>query len=95
MKKGLSNPFKVAIGPQGAFFFYKVFTKRGIRGKNRAIGEEVLIQGIPMKKLQKYCVANGLIITNKAIYKGDMDHPILFQIGEAMIYRLKEDIENA
>lgn len=71
---------------------YKVpQVKRGIRGKTKGKVDEVLIVGIPLKKVEEYCENSNLIITNKAVYEGDLDNPILYLNEEGTAYERREN----
>ena len=54
----------------GAYFIYRLpNVARGMHGKTKGHADEVLIQGIPKKRLQDYCVKNEIQITNLAVYQ--------------------------
>ena len=74
------------------YFMYQIIVTRGLRGKNKGKVPEVLIMGIPNSALENYCGANNLIITNKAVYEGDLDHPILWKEEESWTYKRREDL---
>lgn len=83
---------QVSLIPQGAYFTYKLRVTRGIRGNDKGKVDEVLIHGVPTKRLQDFCVKNNIIITNMAVYDTDLDHPILFRDGETLNYVEEEKL---
>lgn len=72
------------------YFIYQIIVTRGLRGKSKGKVPEVLIVGIPNSALQSYCVTNNLIITNKAVYEEDFNHPILWKEEESWTYKRRE-----
>ena len=85
---------QVTIQSNGVYFAYQLpEVKRGIRGKTKGKVDELLIVGVPLKKVQSYCEREHLVITNKAVYENnDMDCPILFRQGESFVYVEKEKL---
>ena len=73
---------QVSIHDFGAYFVYKVPVQRGIKGKSKSKVDEVISVGVPSKRLQAWCINQGLIITNKAVYYNDLDNPILYADGK-------------
>ena len=59
---------QVNLMPFGAYFLYSLPVKRGIRGKTKAVVDELIVHGIPKEKLQDFCINNDIQITNKAVY---------------------------
>ena len=87
-----SELIQVSIQPNGVYFIEKIRVLRGIRGKTRGKVDEVIITGIPLRKVQQYCLNQKLIITSKAVYRYDLDNPILFRKDDSLTYYKKEDI---
>lgn len=85
---------QVNLTPFGAYFLYKIKVTRGIRGKTKGKVDEIIVVGINKDKLQKYCVDNEIIITNKAVYlNNDMSKPYLEHLGGGN-YGLRNDAAN-
>ena len=81
---------QINIDDKKAYFIYSLEVQRGIRGKTKGRVGEVLIVGVNSKRLQKWCIAHNLVITNKAVYNSyDMDNPILVRKGEGLNYVVK------
>ena len=84
---------QVSIQFNGAYFTYQLDVPRGIKGKTKAKVKEVLIHGVPTKRVQQYCLDNKLVITDRAVYENnDMDCPILFRQGDTLTYVEKEKL---
>lgn len=78
---------QVTVQSNGVYFMYRLENvTRGIRGKTKGKVDEVIICGVPMKNVEKYCETNHLIITNKAVYQYDFDNPILFKENGKFVY---------
>ena len=75
-----------------AYFIYQIKVTRGIRGNTKGKVNEVLIVGIPKSAIEKYCIKNNLFITNKAVYEGDWNTPLLFLNEDGTCYKRKEDL---
>lgn len=78
----IQDLIQVSIHDFGAYFVYKVPVQRGIKGKTKSKVDEVISVGVPSKRLQAWCISQGLIITNKAVYYNDLDNPILYADGK-------------
>lgn len=87
-----SELIQVSIQPNGVYFIEKIRVLRGIRGKTRGKVDEVIITGIPSRKVQQYCLNQKLTITNKAVYQYDLDNPILIRKDDSLTYYKKEDM---
>lgn len=44
------------------YFIYKIPVKRGIRGKNKAIVDELIIVGMNKDRVREYCEKQGIDI---------------------------------
>lgn len=78
---------QVTIQSNGVYFAYQLpKVKRGIRGKSKGKVDELLIVGVPIKKVESYCEREGLIITDKRVYVGNLDNPILSRKGNSLVY---------
>ena len=86
-ESNIENLIQVSLNRHGAYFMYSVpQVKRGIRGKTKGKVDEVLVVGVPLKNVESYCEKANLIITNKAVYEGDLDNPILYLNEEGTAY---------
>lgn len=84
---------QVAIQSNGVYFTWQIEVPRGIRGKDKARVKEVLIHGVPTKRVQQYCLDNKLVITDRAVYaNNDMNCPILFRKGDSLTYVEEEKL---
>lgn len=82
---------QVALQSNGVYFMYKLPVKRGIRGKTKGKVDELFIVGIPLKKVQNYCLQKKLVISDRAVYENnDMNSPILFRKGNSTTYVERE-----
>jgi hypothetical protein len=81
---------QVSIRNFGAYFIYNIPVQRGIKGKTKSKVDEILAVGIPFKEIQSYCINNGLIITNKAIYYNNLDNPILYADEKGNYLKMRE-----
>lgn len=84
----------VNIHKFGVYFVYRILVKRGIKGKSRARVYEILSCGVPKRFVEKYCEDNGLIITDRAVYKDNLKNPILFREGTSLNYIKKEELRD-
>ena len=90
-----SDLVQVSINGGGSIYFlYAIKVQRGIRGKTKGKADELLIMGIPKSAIERYCRKNNLVITNKAVYEGDFDHPLLFRDDNSYswVYKRREDL---
>ena len=83
---------QVSIIKQGVYFMYQLPVQRGIKGKSKSKVNEVLVVGIPMNKVQDYCLKENIIITNKAVYINDLDNPILFKEKDKFVYVERKEL---
>lgn len=81
---------QLGLQKSGAYFTYKLPVQRGIRGKSKGKVDELMIIGIPYKNMERYCEQHNYIITNKALYIGDMDNPVL--INDGTCYRRIDEL---
>lgn len=82
---------QVSIQSNGVYFTYQLPVTRGIRGKDKGVVNELLIYGVPTKRVQAYCLKEKLVITDRAVYaNNDLDQPILFRQGDSSTY-VEED----